>query len=150
MYGDLMKKSIKKMILLIVCCVVVLIGAIIADKMLSKSYFIELKYDKVMEKINNKESFVLLLSQTTCSHCKDFKPKLKKVANNYKLNVYYLEVDLINEEENNELKKLFNFNGTPTTVFVINGEEKTAATRISGDASEEKIIAKLKSNGFID
>ena len=48
-----------------------------------------------------------------------------------------------------ELKKQFSFSGTPTTIFVINGEEKTAATRINGDVSEEKIISKLKSNGFI-
>ena len=49
----------------------------------------------------------------------------------------------------NFLKKIFNFDGTPTTVFVIDGEEKTAANRIVGEASEEKITKKLKSNGFI-
>jgi hypothetical protein len=61
-----------------------------------------------------------------------------------------LETDLLSEEKYTELKTMFNFNGTPTTVFVIDGEEKTAANRINGDVSEEKIISKLKSNGFID
>ena len=56
---------------------------------------------------------------------------------------------MLNEEESAELKKHFSFSGTPTTVFVIDGDEKTAATRINGDVSEEKIISKLKSNGFI-
>ena len=35
--------------------------------------------------LENKENFILLLSQTTCTHCMDFKPKLKKVANKYKM-----------------------------------------------------------------
>ena len=102
-----------------------------------------------MEKINKKEDFILLVSQTTCTHCMDFKPKLKKVANNYKIDVYYIETDLLSDEEETELKKHFSFRGTPQTIFVINGEEKTAATRIDGDVSEEKIISKFKSNGYI-
>ena len=64
--------------------------------------------------------------------------------------VYYLETDQLKEKEEKELKKKFSFSGTPTTVFVIKGDEKTAATRINGDATEEKIISKLKSNGFIE
>ena len=34
--------------------------------------------------------------------------------------------------------------------FIKNGEEKTTATRIEGDVSTDKIIDKLKKNGFID
>ena len=102
-----------------------------------------------MEKIQNKDSFVLLMSQTTCSHCKDFKPKLARISKEYKVNIYYIEIDLLTDEQNTELKSYFNFSGTPTTVFVKDGEEKSAATRINGDVSEEKIISKLKSNGFI-
>ena len=104
----------------------------------------------MMEKVKNKDSFVVLFSQTTCSHCADFKPKLEKVANEFNIKIYYLETDLLDEDTYKELKKNFSFSGTPTTVFITNGEEKTAATRINGDVSREKIISKLKSNGFID
>lgn len=144
-----MNRAKKRGIILGVVCLVILIGAFIADSYLGKSYFVEIKYEEVMKKIENKESFVLLLSQTTCSHCADYKPKLNRVSKKYKVEVYYLETDLLNEEESVELKKHFSFSGTPTTVFVIDGDEKTAATRINGDVSEEKIISKLKSNGFI-
>lgn len=146
MYMDKIKKRVT---ILVGICLIVLVGAIIADRYLSKEYLIEIKYDKVMEKVNNKETFVLLLSQTTCSHCAAYKPKLSKVAKKYKLEVYYLETDLLNEKATAELKKHFSFSGTPTTIFVINGDEKTAANRINGDTTEEKIISKLKSNGFI-
>ncbi len=145
-----MKRAKKRILILVVICLVVLVGAVIADKMLDKSYLKEIKYNEVKEKIDNKDSFILLLSQTTCSHCMDFKPKLKSVANKYEVTVYYLETDLLSDDEATELKTYFNFKGTPTTVFVINGEEKTAATRIDGDVSEEKILTKFKSNGFID
>jgi len=144
-----MKKAKKNVIILVIVCLIVLVGAVVADIILGKSYLNEIKYDKVMEKVEAKDSFVLLLSQTTCSHCMDFKPKLAKVAKNYKVNIYYLETNLLSEDESKKLKEHFNYSGTPTTVFVINGEEKTAANRINGDVSEEKIISKLKSNGFI-
>ena len=140
----------KKIIIIVSVCVIILIGAIIADKILGKSYLKEIKYSEVVEKINNKESFVLLMSQTTCSHCMDFKPKLARVAKKYKVLVYYLETDQLDDDSYEELKSYFNFRGTPTTVFVIDGEEKSAATRINGDVSEDKIVSKLKSNGFIE
>ena len=72
------------------------------------------------------------------------------MANKHKIDIYYIDVDLLSEEENTELKKYINFTSTPTTVFFKNGEETSVATRINGDASREKIEKKLKSNGFID
>ena len=144
-----MKKAKKRVLIIVIICLIVLIGAVIADIILGKSYLNEIKYDKVMDKIEAKDSFVLLISQTTCSHCMDYKPKIARVAKKYRVHVYYIEVDLLKEEQTKELKTHFNYSGTPATIFVIDGEEKTAANRITGDASEEKIISKLKSNGFI-
>lgn len=144
-----MNKAKKKAIILGVVCLIILLGAIIGDRLLSKSYLSEIKYNVLMDKINKKEDFIILISQTTCSHCMDYKPKLEKVANKYKIMVYYLEADLLSGEEEIELKKHLSFRGTPQTIFVVNGEEKTAATRIDGDVSEEKIISKFKSNGYI-
>ena len=145
-----MKKQKKKAIIIIVICLILLICGIIGDRMLSKSNLEEIKYDQMMKKVDNKESFVVLFSQTTCSHCMDFKPKLEKVSNEFNIKIYYLETDLLDEDTYAELKKKFSFSGTPTTIFVVKGEEKSAATRINGDVSKEKIISKLKSNGFID
>ena len=140
----------KKVMILVSICLVILVGAVIADRMMGKSYFNEISFNDIMEKIENKEDVVLLISQTTCSHCISYKPKLKDVANKYKLNIYYIDVDLLNEDEAKELKSKVNYSSTPVTVFLKNGEEKTAANRINGDASKDKIVKKLKNNGFID
>lgn len=146
-----MKKDSKiKLIILVSICVIALIVLTILNIKDQKQYLIEIKYDKLMEKINNKEDFVLLLSQTTCEHCMDFKPKLNKVSKKYKLYTYYIEVNLLNDEERQGLKNIISYDGTPTTVFIFIGTEKTAANRLDGSVSEEKIIAKLKSNGFIE
>ncbi len=144
-----MNKAKKRALILAIVSFVILIGAITADIVINNLYLKQLKYNDVIEKIENKEKFVLLLSQTTCAHCKDFKPKLRSVARKYKLTVYYLETNLLSDKESEELKKHFNFEGTPTTVFVEDGMEATAANRINGDVSKEKIISKFKSNGYI-
>ncbi len=140
----------KKAIILGVVCLVILIGALIIDNVLSKNYFQEISYSEIVNKIEGKEDFVLCVSQTTCSHCALYKPKLEYVANDKKVYIYYIDVDLLNENERDGLKEYFSYSGTPTTIFFIDGEEKTAATRINGDASQEKILRKLESNGFID
>ena len=134
-------------------CLVIVIGLIVLlnmDNEKDENYFVELEFNQVIEKIENKESFVLVLSQTTCSHCALYKPKIESVANDYKTYVYYLEIDLISASQTEELLEIVHYEGTPTTIFFIDGEEKTAATRINGDASIEKIVKKLKTNGFID
>ena len=142
--------SRKRLIVVLISLFVIVIGCFVLSTMFEKEYLVEIKYDELLTKLDNKDSFVLLLSQTTCSHCKEFKPRLSSVARKYKLEVYYLETDLLDEETFNELKSKFWFSGTPTTIFITNGEEKTVATRINGQTTEEKIINKLKSNGFID
>jgi len=140
----------KKVIILVSICLVILVGAFVADRFLSKSYFNEIQYKEIINKIENDESFVVLISQTTCNHCASFKPKMERVANKHKLDVYFVEVDLLTDEERAEFKKYINFDGTPVTVFIKNGEETSIATRIEGDKKSDVIEKKLKSNGFID
>lgn len=139
----------KKVIILCSFCLVILIGAIVADRIMAKSNLIEIKYKEVMKKIENKETFILLVSQTFCDHCKEYKPKLDKVAKKNDLKVYYIEFDLFSDEEKKEFTKYVNFESTPVTIFLKDGEETSAATRISGGRDEEYILAKLKSNGFV-
>ncbi len=141
----------KKIIILVIVCLTILVGAIVADKLMSKSYFNEITYNDLIDKIKNKESFVVLISQTTCSHCISYKPKLESVANEYKVDVYYIDVDLLSESEEKNLKTYISYSSTPSTVFIKNGEETSAATRINGDVQlQDTIIKKFKSNGFID
>ena len=140
----------KRVIILCSICFFVLIGALVADRIIANSYLKQIKYDEVMEKIQNKESFILLVSQTTCSHCIEYKPAFRKILKKNKLTAYYIEYDLLSKEEKKEFVKYINFDSTPVTVFLKNGEESTTANRIVGAREEEYIIGKLKSNGYIE
>ena len=139
-----------KIIILISICLVILVGAIVADKILSKTHFNKIEYTELIKKIENKETFIFVISQTTCSHCASYKPKLEKVANKHNIDIYYIDVDLLTSDERGILDSYVSYDGTPATIFLKNGVETSAATRINGDASIEKIEKKLKSNGFID
>lgn len=135
---------------------IILIGAIVITILIilflaigksKEGNLLELNLNNLKEKIENKETFVLCISKTTCSHCNDYKPKLKSVANEYNIDIYYIDVDKYDEEE---FSNLISFDGsTPTTVFIKNGDEETTSNRINGDVSKSKIIDKLKSNDFI-
>lgn len=138
-----------KIIILVVVCLLVLVGALLIDSLHSRTYLVEVKSKDVIKMINDKEDFILLISQTTCNHCMSYKPKLESVANEYKIKIYYIQVDLMEEKETQDFGNYIDYNGTPTTVFIKDGVEKTAATRINGDASISKIKSKLKANGWI-
>lgn len=112
---------------------------------------IKLNYNEVIEKINNKESFVLCISAKDCIHCQNYKPKLKKISNDYDITIYYIDTDTIEKDKYEEFKKQLNFDGsTPVTIFIKDGKEKTTATRINGDASSRTIVNKLQANDFIE
>ena len=79
-----MKSKTFKLILgiLIIIFVGIIIGYFIFNK---NNNLIKLDYKDIVNKIDNKESFVLCVSRTTCSHCQSYKPKLQKVANKYNI-----------------------------------------------------------------
>lgn len=114
------------------------------------SHLIELSFDELQKKVDNKESFILLLSQTTCSHCAEYKPVLKKVLTKYDLVAYELSIDLLSKEENAKLKDIANNSGTPTTVFIVDGEEQNTAHRLVGTTSESKLVSRLRALGYIE
>lgn len=142
----------KKKYLLIASILIVILGIIIGYFLFSMNdNLVRLSYDEIMEKIDNKESFILCISRTTCSHCNVYKPKLRKVANKYDIKIYYTDVDKYSKKDLKDFNSKISFDGgTPTTLFIKDGKEKTTATRIEGDVSIEKIVDKLKKNGFID
>lgn len=113
-------------------------------------HLIEISFDELNKKVKNKETFILLISQTDCSHCLAYKPVLKRVLAKYDIYAYELALDKLEKEEKTELNNIANVSGTPNTVFIFDGEEKNTANRIVGEASETKIISRLKALGFIE
>ena len=142
----------KKIVIYISGLFIVLLGVTAGYFLFNKNNkLVELDYNEVISKLNNKESFVLCISRTNCSHCIDYKPKLRRVANEYDTYIYFIDVDKYDKKDLEAFNSRISFDGsTPVTVFIKDGEEKTTATRIEGDVSVDRIVNKLKKNGFID
>lgn len=142
----------KKNIFLILCTIALisLILLIVLYNYFNRSRLYELDVNTVIEKINNKDSFILCISATYCEHCKEYKPKLVDISKKYKLDTYYIDFDKYSENEQQLFRNYISFDGsTPVTLFIKNGEEETTVNRINGNVSKDKIISKFKSNGFI-
>lgn len=116
----------------------------------SKSNIDEINYSDFKKLIDDKETFILYIGSTTCHNCTEFTPKFNNVLNKYNISsVKKIELDKINSDDKDEFNKKINVSGTPTVVFIENGEEESMTNRINGNVDEEKIISRLKSNGYI-
>lgn len=109
----------------------------------------EIDFPTLKEKIRNRESFILEVIQTGCTHCEEFSPRLKKILSDYNLTAFSLNLSNLSSEEKKELKKFTEIDGTPTVTFFNKGEEEVMQ-RISGSASEKEVKRHLKAMDYID
>ena len=142
----------EKKILTIAIITLIAIIAILVIYNLTKAPTGELKeitYEELIQKQENAEDFILIVSQSTCSHCATYKPKVEKLAKQYGIVVYYIDYDKLSNKD--EFLSNFNLSGaTPMTLFFESGKEKSMLNRIEGDLSSKTIEEKFKKMGFID
>ena len=106
----------------------------------------EVSYSELQSIIKKKEKNVVLIGRDDCSHCISFRPTMESVAKQYKMKVYYINTNTIdNEEDYNELWAFFDANGTPTTAVVSDGK---LIAREEGELTRSNLISFLKANYF--
>ncbi len=108
-----------------------------------------ISYNDFKEMLNNKENFILIVSQEGCSHCEEYSPRIKKILKENSITAYNLNITYISKSDYNKFKEEYNFKGTPTTFFFKNGAE-SITSRLTGSVSDTKIKKALKKEGFID
>lgn len=110
----------------------------------------EISYNTFFKKMQKKDDFVLIVSKTNCQYCEMYLPKMKTIVKDYKLKVYYVEVDKFTAGESDSFSEYIDYYGsTPTTVFIKDGKEESKLNRINGNVKSDKIIEKLKKAGYI-
>ena len=135
-----------KKIVILLCCLVLFVGC--NNK--TKEPYQEVSYSELQTMIENKEDFVLVMGSRQCSHCASYKVTMTDVVNKYGVTIYYIDIYNLTDIELSKLNNKFSFTGTPTTVFVEDGEEKDPQfNRIDGAKDYEYIVNKLKDNGYI-
>lgn len=110
----------------------------------------EINMQQLEEKINNKDTFILVMTQTGCVHCQRYLPTIKKVSREYGVTFYVLNRAKLSKEEYNRLNNIANISGTPSTIFIVDGEEKTTLNRLTGSIEKSRLVEKLISEGYIN
>lgn len=132
--------------------ILIIIGLILITVGCSKGLttYKEIDYNTYKEMIENKESFILFIGSSECSHCKDYEITLNEVIKKYHVEVNYLNLLDLSDKQLNEFKSQISFSGTPTTIFIENGEETSHYNRIVGALDYDEIVDKFAENGYIE
>lgn len=145
-----MKKNI--IIIIVITALLAIIGVLIflfiRNKVEEKT-LIQLSGEEFKEKINNKESFILVIVQTGCHFCEEFKPTVNDVIKEHNITMYSLNLTNLSAEEKTFLRSVVNSESTPTTIFITDGEEETSLNRLIGKVSKSTLIRRLESLGYI-
>lgn len=136
----------RKVITVFFCILLVTIVSGCSSK---KTTYTTVSLDELNEKIDNKDSFVLTIGSSSCSHCANFQPKMETVIKVHQVEVFYIDVLKLKEKEYKDFLARLNFEGTPTTIFFKDGKETSMSNRIDGDKKIEVIEEKMKKAGFI-
>ncbi|MBE6149352.1 MAG: thioredoxin family protein [Firmicutes bacterium] len=114
-----------------------------------KGGYIRLSFDDLQLKLNDKDTFVLVIGSDTCSACAKYKTTMESVIKENKLDIYYLDLDSLTEEEYSKIYSKYVITSTPTTIFIKDGLETSTYDRIAGAAGYSDIIENLKKHGYI-
>lgn len=109
----------------------------------------EIDYSTMVEKFDQKEDFILFIGSTDCSHCSLYKVTLEQVIKKYHVDIYYIDISKFSTTEKGKLRSYVNYDGTPTTAFIKDGEETSMYDRIEGNQPYDKVVEKLKKQGYL-
>lgn len=107
----------------------------------------QLSYSSFNDMIKNKRSFVVVISQTFCSHCIAYKPIYNEVLSKHNAKGYDLDIVELEEEQRKDILNSLNVSGTPTTLIYIDGVLQNE--RKEGIVEKEKLEDFLAMYGFI-
>lgn len=105
-------------------------------------------YNEYKAMLNKRETFVIFISQTYCSHCIDYKPKFAQAIKENNVKGYELDLLTLTKDEYEEVMSSTNIDGTPTTIFYRKGIEIEEA-RLVGSKTVDELTSSLKKYNYI-
>lgn len=107
----------------------------------------QLSLSSFKEMIKKKRSFVVVISQTYCSHCIVYKPIYNEVLKEHNSKGYELDVYGLSQTVRTDFLNKYGINGTPTTLIFIDGVLQK--DRIEGMVEKQYLVDFLSKYGFI-
>lgn len=132
----------KKFLVLILFMVIFISGC-------KRTTYDEISYNDFKKLVENKESFPLVIGSSTCSACSMFRPTMEAFIKKYNIDVKYIDISKLSEDDNKEFATIIGFQSTPTTVFFVDGEQTSAHDRIVGSEDLNGVIFAYKRMGYI-
>lgn len=129
--------------------ILLIIGIIFLTACSSVKTYDEISYKQLNKMLKSKNDFVLFIGSSECSHCKDYEVTLNKIIGKYNIDIKYIDVKKLSDDEYSEITAKFPITGTPTTIFIEDGEEKDTYNRIVGSVKYSKILDRLKDNNYV-
>ena len=114
-----------------------------------KGSYVGISYSELETKLNNKESFVFVIGSDTCSACTHYEPTMKKVTKDEGIDIFFINLNSLSEEENAKIYSKFVVSSTPTTIFIKDGNETSTYDRIIGAADYAEVIKSLEKLGYV-
>lgn len=109
----------------------------------------KLNLEKLNKKLDNKETFVLYLTDESDSS-NTLKNTLTSVLKDNNINAFYLNTDKLSSTDQDELKKIIAYENSNIIIFIKDGSENTVLARITDNyISKEKLTEELKVQGYI-
>ena len=153
--------SRQKDIILVLLVVVLLIVAMIVTAVKNPKLDIELPvslsgeagytslaYSEYEEKINNEETFLVVIVKDGCGYCEAYIPILKEVAEEYQIPINYINLTDLTSEEQQKLVQSNSYLktrewGTPTTLLLYGNK---VINSIGGYVEKDTLVNFVKEN----
>ena len=116
----------------------------------SNNYLKKINLDKLNNKLNNKETFILYLTNEDEAGI-TLKNTLLNVAKDENIQIFYLNTSKLNDEELKNLNEKFTFEKNYFIIFIKDGQENTLLSRIDDTfISQDNLKDELKNQGYLN
>ena len=111
--------------------------------------YTEISYSEFVEKKNNKDSFPLVIGSSTCSACAMYKVVMEQFIKENQVEVFYIDLSNVTDQEYKDLHTEISFSSTPTTVFYEDGSLTSFYNRIEQAVDISEVKNFLQRNNYI-
>lgn len=112
--------------------------------------YTEINYQQYLDKIESKDSFPLVIGSEECSACAIYKVTMEMFIEKHQVEVFFIDISKLEKEDLQKLNSQISYDGTPTTVFIEEGNLTSYYNRIDGAKDLLVVEDRFRINKYID